>query len=212
MCALHSEDFESVMNMVSPQDVTKVQAATVATECFQVRWRQERRCGNPDCTGRLDQNCDNMGLQLEIPDDSVTILELLERHFATEIVKGFKCGKCHVRGTCEIRKPVTHWPPRLFLHTKRFRKDNDGHLRKIQEYVFFSEQLVSESLGCTYDLEAVIVHFGCEIGGGHYVCYVVDSGGRWMLLNDSAPPVVVSFDDVRRVHAYCLLYRLRGSV
>ena len=98
---------------------------------------------------------------------------------------------------------------KLFLHAKRFRRDVTGRLRKIKEHVFFEEELVSETLGCTYDLQAVAVHKGA-FGAGHYVAYVLDSQGQWVYINDSEVPVVVPFDLVRRAYAYLLVFRLRG--
>lgn len=35
-----------------------------------------------------------------------------------------------------------------------------------------------------YDLYAVVTHVGSNPFSGHYMCYVKDYEGRWLLLND----------------------------
>ena len=127
-------------------------------------------------------------------------------HFATERIDDFACDACRTRGPCEVRKSVTRWPPVLVLHVKRFRQDLTGRLRKIPEHLFFEEVLHCAEFGVTYSLHAVAVHKG-PFGTGHYVAFVRDSRGQWVLVNDSAPPKLVPFVQVQRSQAYLLVFR-----
>jgi ubiquitin C-terminal hydrolase len=208
--ALDAEDFNDVAHLVTPSNVAGVKATTVSAEHFSVAWRQTRRCLNPACGDLHVQPASNFGLQLELPPNSVTVLELLEEHFQTERVNDFQCEACDVRGSCELSKPVHRWPPVLFLHVKRFRLDATGRMRKISEPLFFEEVLESAAFGVRYSLQAVAVHLG-RFGSGHYVAYVRDSQDQWVLLNDAAEPAVVSFQEVQRKQAYVLVFRLSSA-
>ena len=208
--ALDTEDFNSVAHLVAPSQAADVQATTVAAEHFSVAWHQTRRCLNPACGDSFVQPARNLGLQLELPPSSVTVLELLEEHFKTERVEDFECETCRVRGPCEVSKPVLRWPPMLFLHVKRFRLDVTGQTRKITEPLFFEELLESETFGVLYSLQAVAVHRG-RFGSGHYTAYVRDSRDQWVLVSDEAPPRVVPFQVLQHKQAYVLVFRLLSS-
>ena len=80
-------------------------------------------------------------------------------------------------------------------------------MKKLQESVFFDEVTVSERFGFTYSLSAVAVHKG-RFGSGHYVTYVQDSDGKWVLIDDVQLPVEVPFERVQRSQAYLLVFRL----
>ena len=73
--------------------------------------------------------------------------------------------------------------------------------------MFFEEVLQSDTFGFVYNLQAVAVHKR-PFGSGHYVAYVRDSHGQWVLVDDEAAPVVVPFHVVQRKQAYVLLYAL----
>ena len=103
----------------------------------------------------------------------------------TERICDFACEACRVRSPRAVRKPVRRWPPVLFLHVKRFRRDEYGRTRKITEQLFFEELLLSEALGITYSLQAVAVHKG-RFGSGHYVAFVRDSQDQRVLVTDGA--------------------------
>ena len=70
---------------------------------------------------------------------------------------------------------------------------------------------MSDVCDVAYTLQAVAVHRG-RYGGGHYVAYVRDGGGRWLFLDDEELPRVVSFEAVQQAQAYLLLFHLQGSV
>ena len=146
-------------------------------------------------------------MQFELPPSGVTVLELLVEHFRTEQVDDFACESCGVRSTCEVSKTVARWPQVLVLHVKRFRLTWAG-FQKINKHLFFEELLESHDFGFTYSLQAVAVHLGRTLGQGHYVTFVRDSQDQWVLVNDGAPPTVVSFDTVQRAEAYLLVFRL----
>lgn len=183
-----------------------MQKTALAAENFRVSWTQTRTCANASCADALTQDVDNTGLQLELPPQSVTVLELLETHFETERIDDFVCESCR-RSGCEVRKTVRRWPPVLLLHVKRFETDAFGRSRKITDELFFEDVLHSELFKFTYALQAVAVHDG-PFGGGHYWSFVRDSEDQWLLVNDSAPPRVVPFDVVQRAQAYLLVFRL----
>ena len=206
--ALDTEDYNSVVHLVTPARARDVQATTVAAEHFRVAWKQTCRCFTCSATSVVTEH--NSGLQLELPPSRATVLELLFEHFRTETLPNFECEACETRGPGELSKTVQRWPPVLFLHVKRFRRDVAGRMRKITEHLFFEEFLESEEFGFTYALQAVAVHQG-RFGGGHYVAYVRDSEDQWVHVNDSAPPQVVPFDVVQRKQAYLLVFRLLAS-
>ena len=141
--ALNTEDFNSVAHLVPPARALAVQQTALAAENFRVSWTQTRTCSNASCADALTQDVDNTGLQLELPPQSVTVLELLETHFETERIDDFVCESCR-RSGCEVRKTVRRWPPVLLLHVKRFETDAFGRSRKITDELFFEDVLHSE--------------------------------------------------------------------
>ena len=204
--AVDTEDFNSVAHLVTPARALAVQRTALAAEHFRVSWTQTRTCSNALCADTFTQEVDNTGLQFELPPQSATVLELLETHFETEPVADFVCERCHGSG-CEVQKTVRRWPPVLLLHVKRFETDVFGCSRKITRPLFFEDVVYSEVFKFTYTLQAVAVHDG-PFGGGHYWSYVRDSDDQWLLVNDSAAPQVVPFDDVQRAQAYLLVFHL----
>ena len=207
--ALDEEDLESVRRRASSHIWTNVEAAAVAADSFEVRWNQVRRCLKPNCPDVfVKESNTNLGLHLDFSPDAITLRELVEAYFATERIEDFFCDTCAVRGPCASSKVVTRWPSVLFLHLKRFRRDDWGVVSKIEDHVLFEEELVSETLGCVYDLRAIAVHEG-PYEGGHYVSYVRDSAGQWMYVDDANQPVPTTFDAVRQVEAYLFIFRLR---
>ena len=142
----------------------------------------------------------------ELREQHAKNLKNLRLQFEEEVVEDFACEACTLRGPCNVRKPVTHWPPILFLHLKRLVRDDRNRPRKIKEHFFFEDRFQSEALGCSYSLQAVAVHTGQD-GRGHYTAFVLDSQGRWLEMNDAMPPHIVSFQKVARAKAYLLVYR-----
>ena len=204
--ALDAEDSNSVAHLVAPSRALAVKRSALAAEHFRVSWTQSRTCSNAVCADAFVQEVDNTGLQLELPPQSVTVLELLENHFEAEHVGDFVCDRCRCSG-CEVRKTVRRWPPVLLLHVKRFEVDAFGRSRRITEPLFFEDVLYSEVFNFTYCLQAVAVHDG-PFGGGHYWSFVRDSDDQWLLVNDRATPQVVPFEEVQSAEAYLLVFHL----
>jgi uncharacterized UBP type Zn finger protein len=174
------EAFRFLTEAVATEDVNSV-------EHLGVSWVQARRCLNAACSDTYTQTSHNVGLQLELPPNRITVLELLEEHFRTEQVDDFACELCGVRGPCEVSKTVSRWPEVLVLHVKRFQFTLAG-TEKITSYLWFDELLESTHFGVTYSLQAVAEHQGRTLGQGHYVAFVRDSLGQWVCVNDDAPP------------------------
>jgi uncharacterized UBP type Zn finger protein len=209
--AVDTEDYDAIAHLVTPATALAVKATTCAAEHFAVSWQSCRVCTDASCGDEHVCVEQNLGLQLELPPSSATVLELLEDHFKPERVTDFTCDRCHALGTCEVRKAVTRWPPVLYLHVKRFRADEAGNAKKIGDHLFFEELLVSSTFGVRYSLQAVAVHEG-PFGQGHYYAFVRDSLGQWVLVNDAAVPTVVPFDVVQRSQAYLLVFALVAGV
>ena len=58
-----------------------------------------------------------------------------------------------------------------------------------------------------YSLQAVVVHLGRTVAGGHYVAYAKDQHGHWIFVDDAKPPRKVTWNVVERQKAYLLTYQ-----
>jgi ubiquitin C-terminal hydrolase len=94
---------------------------------------------------------------------------------------------------------VTHAPPTLVVHLKRF----DASGAKIDKFVGYDVDL---ALGeARYVLFGVVLHSG-DAGGGHYTA-LAEHKGRWAFADDA---VVTAVDDINKIvqkDAYVLLYK-----
>ena len=65
-------------NLVAPASARRMERTAVAAEHFLVAWTQSRCCLNAGCGDVCVQEAENLGLQLELPPSSVTVLDLVK--------------------------------------------------------------------------------------------------------------------------------------
>ena len=96
---------------------------------------------------------------------------------------------------------VTHAPPTLIVHLKRF----DASGAKIDKFVGYDVDL---ALGdARYMLFGVVLHSG-DAGSGHYTT-LAEHKGRWAFADDAAVTAVEDINKVVQKDAYVLLYKRR---
>lgn len=149
----------------------------------------------------------------------ISVQDCLSAFFANNELKGdnmYNCEKCNkLRNGVKFLK-VLSLPEVLCIHLKRFRHEM-YHSSKISNYVsfpvndldlksFLDQEYTSQST--TYDLFAVITHFG-SVGGGHYIAYAKNSiNSKWYEFNDSRVTEVSEYH-VENAEAYVLFYNKR---
>lgn len=102
---------------------------------------------------------------------------------------------------CESRTVFTSLPRNLFVHIKRYGKDEDGNLRKVQRAISFAQSLVlqtahqedvmSDPEDFSFDLKGIIVHSGV-IGSGHCWSFLLEEDQEQNAL------VWTKYDDSKR--------------
>lgn len=147
----------------------------------------------------------------------VSLHDCLAAFFSADELKGdnmYSCEKCSkLRNGTKFSK-VLELPEVLCIHLKRFRHEL-MFSSKIASYVSFPlEQLDMRlylhkdcvSKVTTYDLISVICHHGTA-GGGHYVCYALNSmRDQWFEFDDQCVSPV-SPETVENCEAYVLFYK-----
>lgn len=173
---VHREDFDSIKHLVAPSQTLKVEATTCVSEYFRIVLKKTIMCTECAHTNESEEQC--FTLELAMPDDKLTIEELVGAQFANETLEEYKCDGCKREGTCFQTKSVESWPPVLVVHLKRF----TGALEKIDRHIHFEDILCLANE--TYSLQATVEHSG-TVEHGHYVSNVRDSRDHWVRINDS---------------------------
>ena len=109
----------------------------------------------------------------------------------------------------DVRKSLLFWklPKILVVAFKRF--TNNFH--KNQTIVDFPHDdfvLHTEKSSVSYDLFAVVNHYGVMLGG-HYTAFLKNGNGKWYEYNDTIV-TQVSPANIVTPRAYCLFYRRKG--
>ncbi|XP_057324882.1 ubiquitin carboxyl-terminal hydrolase 20 [Microplitis mediator] len=150
----------------------------------------------------------------------VSLHDCLSAFFSADELKGdnvYSCEKCNkLRNGIKYCK-VLELPEVLCIHLKRFRHEL-MFSSKIASYVSFPledldmrpylhKECVSKV--ATYDLISVICHHGTA-GGGHYICYALNSDlNQWFEFDDQCV-TQVSPETVKNCEAYVLFYKKRS--
>ena len=140
------------------------------------------------------------------------------------------CPKCKSKQEAEKQVSISHLPPVLCLHLKRFEHEagnrGGGVSRKIDSHVRFSMKLdmsafstsailhsryghrlrmppVKKTSRPTYTLSSCIVHSG-NFEGGHYITYAKHEK-NWYRCDDAYVSYVQQAE-VKRANAYLLFY------
>nr|XP_024655427.1 probable ubiquitin carboxyl-terminal hydrolase creB [Maylandia zebra] len=137
----------------------------------------------------------------------------LEAFFELQQVSGddqIYCSCCDEKQNADIKWEITQHPDVLTLLLKRFTFDY-----KLRRYVkLHCKADVPQTLHmkkCTYELYAVVNHFG-SLTGGHYTAEIKSyENGQWYCFNDGRVESVKLFfakeNPLRSSTAYILLYR-----
>lgn len=141
-------------------------------------------------------------LQLDIQNPTVhTVSAALASNFATEPLDGYICPNTKKEVDADRNMSLSHLPPILILHLKRFLYDESSSqgCQKLLKKVDFPVDLEvpREILAPTvkskypgkqrqYKLFGVVYHNGCEATKGHYVSDVYHTGlATWLRCDDS---------------------------
>lgn len=172
-------------------------------------------------------------LSLEIDKSNVDLCEALEIFTRDELLRGddkYSCGHCQRKCVAHKRLTLSKLPPVLVLHLKRFSvhfeaaHHRQGSTRKMAAHVAFPETLDFKALqrlihdadreraliDAEYELFAVLVHSGPQLGYGHYYALVKAPDGHWFRCND-AQVMAVSAKHVLSEQGYVVFYRRKTT-
>jgi len=167
-------------------------------------------------------------ISLEV-DDNVGLGEALEIFTQDELMRGddkYFCSECKRKCIAHKRLTLSELPPILVLHFKRFCVEfaashhKQGTTKKLSDHVEFPEvldfakfqNLIFEDdrervlIDSEYELYAVLVHSGPQLGYGHYYALVKASDGYWFRMNDM-DIIPVSNKHVLREQGYMVFYK-----
>eukprot|EP00929_Paragymnodinium_shiwhaense_P081223 TRINITY_DN4245_c0_g1_i1.p1 TRINITY_DN4245_c0_g1~~TRINITY_DN4245_c0_g1_i1.p1 ORF type:complete len:858 (+),score=188.85 TRINITY_DN4245_c0_g1_i1:164-2737(+) len=141
------------------------------------------------------------------PEDSTTIVELLQEFTKGEPIDDFRCEKCSKQG-CTRSARIGQPPNVLVLHVYRRQGDTGRYFKRVirfQEKLDLAPFSSEDSEPVLYELFALIVFTELNRTSGHYISYVRDGQGGWYQINDAiVKPVSWSF--VRDQEPYMLFY------
>nr|XP_056703386.1 ubl carboxyl-terminal hydrolase 18 [Euleptes europaea] len=233
-----SQLFLILWNLIKSQ-ITNLDLAESLTDLYTIRLREYLVCQK--CSLETKKNSNMLMLPLPMFDyDShrvKTLEDSLRCFFAPEHLTEDNvcyCERCDRKTACLKGMKVTHLPPTLTLHLKRFCSKHGDRTQKIGHYLSFPQNLdfsqiltreqyqpeAPEEDSGLYDLFAVVAHSG-SASCGHYCAYIWSLTDRkWYCFNDSSV-CQVSWDDVRCTYghsslrwsetAYLLVYRKKES-
>ncbi|EQC28083.1 hypothetical protein SDRG_14176 [Saprolegnia diclina VS20] len=128
----------------------------------------------------------------EPPAPALDVPQLLTTHFQTHTVD-LKCEKCEHGSSATVNATITHAPPILVLHLKRFEistasmtlvKRNDVVVAPTS--VDLSAFQASDAKRTpTYRLKSIVRHLGRTAGEGHYITDVHNQSTKWTRYNDA---------------------------
>jgi len=157
-----------------------------------------------------------LDLSLDLSDKALSIEEAIANFTKIETLDvdvGYKCDKCNKAVKAQKQLTIRQAPNVLSIQLKRFDLKFGG--LKINKTVIFRETLelnrvMSKGLeqeDNTYDLYALIVHYGTTVYSGHYTSFVKIDGVWWLF--DDKEIHIVDASIVLRQNAYLLYYKKR---
>jgi hypothetical protein len=167
-------------------------------------------------------------ISLEV-DDNVGLDEALEIFTQDELMRGddkYFCNTCNRRCIAHKRLTLSEIPPILILHLKRFAVQfqashhKQGTMQKLSCHVEFPlvldfknlKNLIYEEdqqtalIDSQYELYAVLVHSGPQLGYGHYYALIKSPHGYWYRMNDM-DVIPVNIKHVLREQGYIVFYK-----
>lgn len=158
-----------------------------------------------------------MPLSIKNPNQIYRVDKGLEDFFREEIVNGennIYCNQCDEKQealiVCELTKP----PEVLTLLLKRFHYDSELKC-DVKLNCEAKVPLMLQIKDCTYDLYAMVKHYG-NLSGGHYIVYIYSIQTKaWYSFDDKRVKLInflASGQTSLRSHsAYLLMYTRRGD-
>lgn len=167
-------------------------------------------------------------ISLEV-DDNVGLSEALGIFTQDELMRGqdkYFCNNCNRKCVAHKKLTLSSIPPILILHFKRFCVEfqashhKQGTTKKLADHVEFPQILNFKELkhlifeqdqeiqliDPEYELYAVLVHSGPQLGYGHYYALIKSPQGQWYRMNDMEV-IPVSIKHVLREQGYIVFYR-----
>ncbi|EIW73246.1 hypothetical protein TREMEDRAFT_22812, partial [Tremella mesenterica DSM 1558] len=171
------------------------------------------RCSTPSDT--FDTFLD---LSLDVPPNrKPSVLSMLREFCKDDKLEGenkYNCENCKRKADAKKSFRISHAPPVLTLHLKRFNVrynsfGNKANAEKYSGFIEFGEWLdianfMSE--GTKYRLFGVTCHRGAELRFGHYTSYVRGPSGQWYHADDEDMSAVRQDEVLRDKQAYLLSY------
>lgn len=136
---------------------------------------------------RVCQKCgheslsDTPFLDISINLDQYTIEGCFESLFAPgKVDMQYRCEHCSTRGSCENHSKFVEMPPVLIITMMRF-SSLGVKLDKTIRFGFeiSLDRFSTPGIPASYDLFAVIIHSGHDVGHGHFTCAVRTINGTW---------------------------------
>jgi len=158
-------------------------------------------------------------LDLPIPKKNASLIDCFDAFTQSEVMDGDNEWFNEDTGKREpVKKRITFWnfPKVLVLTLKRFSHDGG---RKLQDHIDCPLENLDLSKYVSgynprkyvYDLYAVCNHSGGTLGG-HYTAYVKTADKEWLHFNDVNVDKGISPTNIITPKAYCLFYRIKGTV
>uniref|UniRef100_A0A1A7XK48 USP domain-containing protein n=2 Tax=Iconisemion striatum TaxID=60296 RepID=A0A1A7XK48_9TELE len=189
------------------------QTSKIASQVFKGELNHETRCHNCKQTN----NSKNLFwlLPLSMHDSSRKSFNLqqgLEDFFKVQKVSGENqmfCNRCDKKQDADTKYEMKQSPDVLTLLLKRFTLDyRQSRYKKLQSSADVVPTLNIE--GCSYDLYAVVHHYG-DLSGGHYTADIKSfETGTWYCFDDRVVTRVAHYfekNSIRSSTAYLLMYR-----
>jgi len=172
-------------------------------------------------------------ISLDIDKTDVDLAEALEIFTRDELLRGeekYFCSHCGRKRVAHKRLTLCEIPPILVMHFKRFSVQfqsahhKQGTMKKMAAHVEFPEVLDFKDLSdvifeedrqtalidSEYELFAVLVHSGPQLGYGHYYALIKSPDNYWFRMNDMEI-IPVNTKHVLREQGYIVFYRRRTN-
>ncbi|KAM3728626.1 Ubiquitin carboxyl-terminal hydrolase [Dirofilaria immitis] len=154
----------------------------------------------------------NLGIKKSSCDRRITLEDLLDDYFGSEVLNNFKCTTCKRTTQIQRSSRILRAPNILLIQLKRFNSFGG----KIGVHVNFSLRLDLDRYvhrsgeSHTYELTGIIQHMGNAVEHGHYIAVVRGFDARSYYLFDDEQRHRISLSELQNIQAYILLY-VRGD-
>ncbi|XP_029382079.1 ubiquitin carboxyl-terminal hydrolase 47-like [Echeneis naucrates] len=205
-----AEYFEKILCLTSPE----------ASKIFKGELHHKTTC--VECKKRNDSRTSFWVLPLAMENSSrqtYSVERGLKTFFRKEQVCGdnkIYCDRCSKKQDADIDCEMTQTPPILTLLLKRFTFDFRWK-RYVKLHCKVDVPQTVHMENCSYDLYALVNHFG-DLSGGHYTAEIKSfETGEWYHFNDDdverirQPPFGTGNSSVRSRTVYLLMYRKRKT-